>query len=207
MRCDPSLPSFKNQITLTLRRWNQRSPSIYTHKPERLFTWRRSLKFSHNRVIHSVIHASLPSFLSQDILCFLPGLTVNYTESQIQLYRDINVLTSHTAHKPSLEQSTSLCLFWDTHYILMRLGKSLFSFCVGLSPSFQSSIQTNENPAARLRKEGISFGGLNRHHFSEKMTAPLTPSPLQLIGSLAGVTRRDPGLLSLPFKSWSSASV
>ena len=93
--------------------------------------------------------------------------------------------------KSSLEQFSSL----GTHYILMRLGKSLFCFVLfeSLFPFFNFA---NAKLAACKRKEGISFGGSALDWFIEKMTALLTLSPLQLIGSLAGVTRRDTGCIS-----------
>lgn len=51
------------------------------------------------------------------------------------------------------------------------------------------------------KKEFLFLKGSAQTCFTERMTSPLTLSLLSLIGSLAGVMRRDPGLVSLPFKT------
>lgn len=143
---------------------------IHKYKPERLFTWRRSLRFTNDLVIHSVIHASSAHCRR---LCRFSGRTVPTTVCFLEY--------------PLLSNEA-----WKKDYFFgFVLFESLFSF-------FHS---TN----APYRKEGISFffflKGSAQACFIKRMTSPLTLPPLSLIGSLAGVMRRDPGLVSLPFKT------
>lgn len=129
--------------------------------------------FSHSFILPS------PTFSLKSSYFPFSSHIVNYCKAWRWLYRDDNnVLTSQTADKSSLEQSPPLCLFCNTHYILMRLGKSLFCFCVLFESPFPFFHWTNAKPAACRRKEGISFGGTAPDWLIEKITAPLTLSPL-----------------------------